>query len=156
MNKIAILIISHLAFAFFGLVVGIYALPIITAPNPPSAEEMTAASTQAEFSGQFQRDLKGSDFLHWGDGNVFIGKKFISLEGSIAPGPDYNLYLSSKFVETEDEFAQHQSTMVKVGAVRTFKNFIIPVPNGVYPNEFNTVIIWCETFGEFISAAKYN
>ncbi|MDW3095536.1 MAG: DM13 domain-containing protein [Gammaproteobacteria bacterium] len=155
MKKISILIVTHFLFAMFGFVVGIYTLPIITAPNAPTEDEMITASAQAEFTGQFKRDLKGSDFLHWGDGKILVGRKFIVLEGSIAPGPDYNLYLSPKFVETESEFKQLKSTMIKVDAVRTFENFIVAVSDSVDPSKFNTVIIWCESFGEFISAAKY-
>ncbi len=156
MKKIVILIVTHIVVAIFGFVLGIFTLPIITAPDAPSDDEITMATAQAEFIGQFQRDLKGSDFLHWGDGKILVGQKFIVLEGSIAPGPDYNLYLSPKFVETESEFEQIKSTMFKVGPVRTFENFIVPVTDSVDPNNFNTVVIWCESFGEFITAAKYN
>ena len=145
-----------MVFAIFGFIVGVFTLPIITAPDAPSEEEMAAATAQAEYTGQFQRDLKGSDFLHWGDGKILIGRKYILLEGSIAPGPDYNLYLSPKFVETESEFEQQKSTMIRVGSVKTFKNFIVPVPESIDPGNFNTVIIWCESFSEFITAAKYN
>ncbi len=135
---------------------GIFTLPILTAPDAPSKDEITTATAQAEFTGQFTRDLKDSDFLHWGDGKILVGREFIVLEGSIAPGPDYNLYLSPTFVETESEFEQLKSTMVKVGAVRTFENFIVPVPDSVDSSNFSTIIIWCESFGEFITAAKYN
>ncbi len=156
MKKIVILIITHFIFAIFGFALGIFILPILTAPDAPSENEITAATAQVEYTGLFTRDLKDSDFLHWGDGKVLVGREFIVLEGSIAPGPDYNLYLSPTFVETESEFEQLKSTMIKVGAVRTFENFIVPVPDSVDPSAFNTVIIWCESFGEFITAAKYN
>ena len=39
--------------------------------------------------------------------------------------------------------------------VKTFKNFLVPVPEAVDPARFNTVIVWCETFGQFITSAKY-
>ena len=107
------------------------------------------------FEGRFRRDLKGSDFLHWGEGIVRVGVSSISLLGQLAPGPDYKLYLSPRFVETEDDFLQLKPAMVRVGNVSTFDNFIVAVPEGVDPNRFNTAIVWCETFGEFITAAKY-
>lgn len=156
MIRIITRIITHLAFAFFGFALGIYILPIITAPDAPSDQVINGAIAQTEFTGQARRDLKGSDFLHWGDGNIFVGNKFIVFEGSIAPGPDYYLYLSPEFVETESEFYELQSNMVKLGAVKSFDNFIVPVPDSVDPNDYNTVVIWCETFNEFITAAKYN
>jgi hypothetical protein len=31
----------------------------------------------------------------------------------------------------------------------------VPVPAGVNPSDFTTVIVWCERFGEFITAAQY-
>ena len=36
-------------------------------------------SMQAGFSGQFRRDLKDSDPLHWGEGTVFVSSKSIGL-----------------------------------------------------------------------------
>ncbi len=149
------LVISHSLVAAAGFAAGIYALPILTAPDAPSTTEMTAALDQAEFTGEFTRDLEGSDLLHWGEGTVSVGREFISLHGRIAPGPDYRLYLSPAFVETEDEFTSLQADMVRVGDVRTFENFVVPVPGSIDPGSFNTVVVWCESFGEFITAAKY-
>ena len=88
-------------------------------------------------------------------GVISIGSEFISLQGKIAPGPDYKLYLSPQFVENEAEFNQIKSTMVQVGDVKTFENFIIPVPEHIDPKSYNAAIIWCESFGEFITAATY-
>ena len=156
MKKILVLIISHLAVGVFGFMIGVYTLPILIAPDSPSVEELNTVKKQVEFSGQFTRDLAGSDLLHWGEGTIYVGPKYISLEGSIAPGPDYYLYLSPKFIETESEFKQQKSRMVQVGPVKTFKNFIVSVPESVDPNKYTTVVVWCETFNEFISAAKYN
>lgn len=45
--------------------------------------------------------------------------------------------------------------MVRVGDVKTFKNFLILVPGSVDPTRYDAVVIWCETFGQFITAAKY-
>lgn len=149
------LVISHSLVAAAGFAAGIYALPILTAPDAPSTTEMAAALDQAEFTGEFTRNLDGSDLLHWGEGTVSVGRRFISLHGRIAPGPDYRLYLSPAFVETEAEFARLKADMARIGDVRTFENFVVPVPGSIDPGSFNTVIVWCESFGEFITAAKY-
>ena len=153
--KTLLLLISHALVAAIGFAAGIYALPILTAPAAPTSSEMAAAVEQAQFTGTFSRDLPGSDLLHWGEGTVSIGREYVSLDGKIAPGPDYRLYLSPTFVQTEAEFAQHQASMVKVGNVRTFENFVVPVPGSIDPAAFNTVIVWCESFDEFITAAQY-
>jgi len=40
------------------------------------------------------------------------------------------------------------------GDVKTFDNFIVPVPESVDPVTCNTVIIGCEAFGQLITAAR--
>ncbi len=146
---------SHLLVALLGFALGIYLLPILTAPTAPSASEVQALSQGATFTGQFRRDLKDSDPLHWGEGTVSVGPKAIVLAGRIAPGPDYKLYLSPEFVETEADFRRLKATMQRVGDVKTFENFVVALPEGVDPARYATVIVWCESFGQFISAARY-
>lgn len=155
MKKLIIFAISHGLAVFIGFAAGIYTLPILTAPTAPSAEEVASKTSQVEFTGEFRKDLNGSDFLHWGEGVISIGREFITLEGKVAPGPDYKLYLSPKFVENEAQFNELKSQMVQVGNIKTFENFIVPVPANINPSAYNTAIIWCESFGEFITAASY-
>ena len=79
----------------------------------------------------------------------------ISLVGQLSPGPDYKLYLLPEFVETEADFKKLKARMVRVGDVKTFNNFVVSIPAGIDPANFSAVILWCETFSEFITAAKY-
>lgn len=153
--KKLLLLISHGAMLAIGFALGIYMLPILTAPAGPTTEEVASAAKSATFKGTFKRDLADSDFLHWGEGEVAVSQTQITLQGEIAPGPDYHLYLSPTFVETEAEFEQLKATMVDVGMVKTFENFIVPVPSDINPANYKAVIIWCESFGEFITAASY-
>ncbi len=155
MRKTLLLVVSHLGFAAVGFAAGIYALPILIAPAAPTAAEVKAATAQVQFTGQFKRELKDSDALHWGEGAVSVASNAISLAGKLAPGPDYKLYLSPEFVETEADFKKLKARMVRVGDVKTFENFVVPVPAGVDPAKFSAVIVWCETFSQFITAAKY-
>ncbi len=156
MKRLLLFVASHALVGAIGFAAGIYSLPILTAPKAPSAEEVASGLGEPEFEGQFRRDLKGSDLLHWGEGTVYVSPTAISLIGQLAPGPDYKLYLSPEFVETEAEFEKLKGRMVRIGDVVTFDNFIVPVPEGVDPGSFNTVIVWCESFGQFITAARYN
>ena len=153
--KKLLLLATHLAALALGFALGIYALPILLAPVPPSAAEVKSQAALARYTGSFRKDLKDSDSLHWGEGKVFISPGSISLEGELAPGPDYKLYLSPEFVETEADFNRLKPRMARVGEVKTFKNFIVPVPADVDPARYNTVVVWCETFSQFISAAQY-
>jgi hypothetical protein len=75
--------------------------------------------------------------------------------GRLAPGPDYKLYLSPSFVQNEAEFTALKPRMLRVGDVDTFDNFIVPLPAGTDLAAYDTVVVWCEAFGEFITAARY-
>ena len=155
MKKTLLLLATHAVALGAGFVLGIYALPILIAPPAPTVEQVTAQAGQATYTGQFRSDLADSDALHWGEGTISVGSRSIALMGKLAPGPDYKLYLSPEFVETEADFNRLKSNMVRVGDVKTFENFIIEVPASVDIERYAAVIVWCETFGQFITAAKY-
>ncbi len=154
-RRTLLLAASHTAVAAAGFAAGIYALPILIAPAAPSMDEIKAATAQVLFTGQFKRDLKDSDALHWGEGVVSISPTAISLVGKLAPGPDYKLYLSPEFVETEAAFNRLKKSMVLVGDVKTFENFVVALPSGIEPAKYAAVVVWCESFGQFITAANY-
>jgi hypothetical protein len=146
---------THTATLGAGFALGIYTLPILTAPPAPAIAEVQAAAAQATYRGRFKRDLKGSDLLHWGEGEVALTPQAVSLAGRLAPGPDYKLYLSPEFVETEADFERLKPRMRRVGDVKTFDNFVVALPPGIDLAAYDTVIVWCETFRQFITAAKY-
>ena len=150
-----VLAVSHLLALVIGFALGVYALPILIAPPAPTASEVASQAAAASYKGEFRRDLKDSDALHWGEGMVSVSAKSIGLVGELAPGPDYKLYLSPEFVETEADFKRLKASMVRVGDVKTFKNFLVPVPESVDVRRYNTVIVWCESFSQFITAARY-
>ena len=152
---ITLLIASHMLVGAIGFVIGIYLLPILIAPESPSVTQVNEMSENADYTAVFSRELADSDAFHWGEGKVFVGRETVSFIGELAPGPDYRLYLAKEFVETEDKFNQIQHQMVHIGHVNTFENFIVNVPEGVNPDQYNTVIVWCERFGEFITSAQY-
>lgn len=153
--RIFALLASHALVGGAGFAAGIYLLPILTAPPPAPVEQIRLVADRAQFEGAFRRDLKGSDFLHWGEGRVWVGPEVVALHGRVSPGPDYKLYLSPAFVEDEAAFLALKAEMVRIGDVKTFENFIVPLPAGVDPTAYTTVVVWCEAFGEFISAARY-
>ena len=148
-------IVTHLVALAIGFALGIYALPILTAPESPSVEAVQTTADVARFTGEFRRDLEDSDALHWGEGKLFVSPDSIAFQGKLSPGPDYRLYLSPEFVETEAAFEARKSDMVEVGPVRTFENFMLTVPASIDPANYNAAIVWCESFGQFISAAAY-
>lgn len=155
MFRLIVFLISHGLAMAAGFALGVYLLPILIAPDAPSDAEIASVSGKALFSAQFNRDLPGSDFLHWGEGEVSITARRVSFTGALAPGPDYRLYLAPQLVLNEDEFLAVKDRSALVGEIRTFDNFILDLPENVNPADYRAVIVWCETFGEFITAAGY-
>ena len=155
MFRLVILLASHGAALAVGFALGVYFLPILTAPKSPEAAELQQSAQGALFSAEFTRDLRGSDFLHWGEGTVSITETQIVHQGELAPGPDYMMYLVPEFVEDEDEFWAVKDRSAVIGPVKTFDGVMLDIPDGVDVTQFNTVLIWCEAFGEFITAAQY-
>ncbi|EGA68824.1 phenylalanyl-tRNA synthetase beta subunit [Vibrio sinaloensis DSM 21326] len=153
--KWALSIVSHLVVGGVGFALGIYALPILTQPASPSMQAVESVTNQALFTGAFQRDRQDSDFLHWGEGSLSISDSHIAFVGELAPGPDYKLYLSPKFIETEADFNANKAAMVQIGDVKTFDRFSLSIPEQIDIANYNTAIVWCETFGEFITSARF-
>lgn len=149
------LVVSHSLALAIGFALGIYLLPILTAPKGPDMATLKAGAQDAMFSAQLRRDLSGSDFLHWGDGTVSVSSKQIVHIGKLAPGPDYKLYLVPKFVEDAVGFLAVKSQSAQVGEVNSFGGFILSVPDSIDVSAFDTVLVWCEAFGVFITAAQY-
>ncbi|VWC50871.1 hypothetical protein BLA6863_07872 [Burkholderia lata] len=154
-TRIWILIASHVATGIVAFAAGIYVLPILTASEGASAVELQVAADNARHTGRFERGLPGSDPLHWADGKLTITDSSIAFEGNIAPGPDYKIYLVPEFVDTRASFLAIKARAARVGELKTFGNFVVPLPADVNPAQYTSVVIWCERFSKFISAARY-
>lgn len=141
-----------LAIGFF---LGIYTLPILIAPPGPDTAEIEAATANVLFTGRFDPKLPGSDFLHWGDGEVRLMAGKIVHQGRLAPGPNYKLYLTSEFVDTKEGFLKLKDQAALIGDIKTFNGFILDVPQSADVAAYTTAVVWCEAFEMFISAAKY-
>jgi len=146
---------SHTGMLALGFALGIYVLPILIAPESPDQAELSAAAEGAQYEVTLTRDLKGSDFLHWGEGTISLMPRRIVHEGALSPGPDYKLYLVPEYVEDEAGFEAVRDGAVQIGDIKSFDGFIADVPDTVRLEDYTTVLIWCESFSEFITAAKY-
>lgn len=143
---------------FAGLVIGfglgVYFLPIIIADAPASEEVIIAAAEAASYEAEFIRDLPGSDFAHWGEGTLFLSAGKVSLDGAVSPGPDYRLYLTPRYAETESEFLAIKGQSLEIARITGFENFSYDLENQVDFSRFDSVIIWCERFSQFITAGR--
>ena len=155
MKKFILMLFTHGAALALGFALGVYFLPILTAPASASAEQLRTSMGEARFSAEVRPDLRGSDFLHKGEGTLLVNDTDIAFIGELTPGPDFQLYLSPDWVEDADDFHRLKQRMVKVGPVRTFSNFQVPVPQDIDVTQYTTAIVWCEAFGAFITAGKY-
>lgn len=155
MARLILFSLTHAVALGAGFALGIYALPILTAPKAPDAATLAQTSAQAMFTASFTRDLAGSDFLHWGEGTVSLTPTQIAFTGKLAPGPDYKLYLVTDFAEDEAGFAPLKASAKLIGDVKSFDGFLLDLPEGTDLTAYTTVLVWCESFGEFITAAKY-
>jgi hypothetical protein len=130
----------------FGL--GVYFLPILTAPSSPEESQLSAAAEDAVYSAEFEQDLRGNDFLHWGTGSISLTPARIVHQGELSPGPNYIVYLVPEFVEHEDEFLPLKAKSQAIGLVKSFDGFDLAIPEGVDINAYTTVLVWCEAFSE--------
>ncbi len=140
----------------FGL--GVYFLPIITAEEGAKQAVVEQAMKQALRRGVFDRGLGDSDGAHWGEGEIVLsseqGRQYLTLNGEIAPGPDYRLYLTPELVMTEDAFLAIKERSARVASIKAYRNFRVEVPDSIDPSAYAAVLIWCESFSEFITAAE--
>ena len=155
LRRALVLSATHASMLALGFTAGIYILPILTAPSGPDANALRATTSETLYTGTFTLNLEGSDFLHWGEGEVRILRNKIAHIGRLAPGPDYKLYLTPEFVTDEASFLAVKSRSRRVGDIRSFDGFIVDVPPEVNASEYTTVVVWCEAFSQFITAAKY-
>jgi hypothetical protein len=126
-----VLAATHGVMLAAGFALGIYLLPIITAPPSPDRAMLEESAASALYTAEFSRDLSGSDFLHWGEGTVSVAATASPTSGSLAPGPDYKLYLVPEFVEDEAQGSRPCGTAQRIGDIKTFDGFLVDVPPSV-------------------------
>ena len=141
-----------------GLVLGfglaVYLLPILIAEKGLDKASITVLSDRALRRGKFVWDLPGSDCLHWDDGVIMVNTDRIWLDGKIAPGPAYRLYLTPKYVATSARFQNIKAQSIQIGLVKAFEYFSLDLPDGVDATNYRAVLIWCEAFEQFITVAE--
>lgn len=150
-----LLTLSHGIAALLGFALGIYLLPILLEPAAPDLVAVEATLNNPLFTTEFERQREDSDALHWGEGQLRLYSDTIVFEGELAPGPDYRLYLTPKFVETEADFLALKDQSVEIGAIRNFDGFVLNNALSVNDPRYTTAVVWCETFGQFISSGQY-
>ncbi len=153
--SILLRISTHLFFLIVGVYLGMYLLPIITASPKPNSTLIDLALENSKYETVFVRDLPGSDFLHWGQGQVSLSEKNIVFQGKLSPGPDYKLYLTKNYIDDKEGFLKIKSNAFYIGDINSFNGFVIKITPSVNIHNYNSVVIWCESFSQFITSARY-
>lgn len=138
----------------FGFALGILAFPYIF-PPPPAAEQLTEADRSALVATGNFIHADPSDPIHYGSGKVSVYEKTVFLEADfeVGPGPKYHVYLVPKANIRQNSDVPN-TMFVDLGRLRAFKGSQrYEVPAGVDLRKYQSVVIWCETFGVLISPA---
>lgn len=138
-----------------GFAAGILVFPFLFPPPPLNESPGERVPADAVANGRFIH-ADPSDRLHFGRGGMTIYRDLLHLEGDfeVGPGPKYHVYL----VPVEDvtpDTAVAETMFVDLGRLKAFtgsQNY--PIPPGVDPTEFGSVVIWCEQFDVLISPAR--
>jgi hypothetical protein len=140
-----------------GFALAIFLYPFIFLADVVATEPPDAAAGKALSRGSFIH-ANPRDAVHHGKGSVAVFHRLVRLEGDfeVGPGPKYHVYLVPD-AEVTPATKVPETRFVDLGRLRAFKgsqNY--PVPAGVDPAAYGSVVIWCEYFGVLISPAKLN
>lgn len=137
-----------------GFAAGLFIFPYLF-PPPPVNEVVTGKSQRDEVAkGEFLH-ANPSDPVHYGRGQLTLYADLLHLESDfeVGPGPKYHVYLVPNGEVTPDTRVQ-DTMFVDLGRLKAFsgsQNY--PIPRGVDPRRYKSVVIWCEQFGVLISPA---
>jgi Electron transfer DM13 len=142
-----------------GFALGIFAYPYWFLSGIVATEKAEKAAAGAERKvlarGAFVH-ANPLDPIHYGKGKVTVYEGLLYLEPDfeVGPGPKFHVYLvPEQNVLPSTNVAR--TMYVDLGRLKAFKgsqNY--PIPDGVDPRKFASVVIWCEHFGVLISPAK--
>ena len=154
-KSILVFVIGGLLGAMGGFALGIFVYPYIFLADVVAAERVeNPASRKVLARGTFIH-ANPSDPIHHGKGRVTVYEGLVHLEPDfeVGPGPKFHVYLvPEKNVRPSTNVAR--TMYVDLGRLKAFKggqNY--PVPQGVSPLKYDSVVIWCEHFGVLISPA---
>ncbi len=148
-------ILTHLLFLIIGVYLGMYLLPILTESPKPNSTLIDLALENSKYETVFVRDLPGSNILYWGQGQLSLSEKNIVFQGKLSPGPDYKLYLTKNYVDDKESFLKIKTNAFLIGDINSFNGFVLKITPSVNIHNYNSVVIWCESFSQFITSARY-
>jgi Electron transfer DM13 len=151
---IAIFVFGGVLGTGFGIALGFFIFPYVFPPPAASEQLAEADRTRPVATGTFIH-ANPSDPVHYGKGKVSVYERTVFLEPDfeVGPGPAFHVYLVPK-ASLRSSSDLKDAMFVDLGGLRAFKGSQrYPIPAGVDPKNYQSVIIWCERFGVLISPA---
>jgi hypothetical protein len=157
LRALIIFVIGGLLGTAAGFAAGIWFFPYIFPLEPVNhtltQEEMQVAPVA---KGTFIH-ANPRDPIHWGKGSVSVYKNLVYLESDfeVGPGPDYRVLLVPKAaIKSNADVREVLAKSVDLGQIQAFKGGQrYPIPAGINPDDYQSVVIWCRQFGALISPA---
>lgn len=141
-----------------GFALGVYTLPILVEMlGERQQSETVQVFAETDPTGEFDRDSPGSDPLHWGEGRIRLSSGNLVFEDDVrlAPGPDYRIYMTTKFVDNRDDFKRIKSNAVEISKLKNFSGpQSFELPPDLNTDIYDNVVVWCEAFSMYIASAR--
>lgn len=140
--------------ALVGLLGGLLAVTTLFPRQPASPTQVSSSRGELLGRGSF-RHVEPTDPFYYGAGGVHVYTDRVHLDDSfeVGPGPKYRVYLAPDADITADTRVE-ESLFVDLGPLAAFSGGQdYPVPRGVDPRLYGSVVIWSEHFNRLISPA---
>lgn len=137
-----------------GLLGGLLAVATIFPPQAETPAVSSRVAGEPLGRGTFLH-VEPTDPLHYGVGGVEVYSDRVRLgdDFEVGPGPKYRVYLAPDAEITPDTRVE-ESMFVDLGALTAFLGAQdYPIPRGVNPRLYGSVVIWSEHFNRLISPA---
>jgi len=154
-KSIVILLVGGLLGTAAGFTLGIFFYPYLFLADIVAADKVENKTARKVVATGIFIHANPRDPIHYGKGKLTVYDDLVHLDGDfeVGPGPKFHVYLVPEANVTQ---ATHvaKTMFVDLGRLKAFKgsqNY--PVPAGVDPRKYGSVVIWCEQFGVLISPA---
>ena len=154
-KSIVIFLVGSVLGTAAGFALGIFVYPYIFLADIVAADKVEdKAARKVVATGMFIH-ANPRDPIHYGKGKLTVYDNLVHLDGDfeVGPGPKFHVYLVPDANVTPSTLVA-KTMFVDLGRLKAFKgsqNY--PVPAGVDPRKYGSVVIWCEQFGVLISPA---
>lgn len=139
--------------ALAGFALGIFFYPFIFLADVIGTEHVDKRTAGKAVARASFLHANPRDPVHYGKGRATVYERLVHLEGDfeVGPGPKYHVYLVP-LAQVTPSTDVPKTMYVDLGRLKAFRgsqNY--PLPEGVDPLRFGSLVVWCEHFGVLIS-----